>query len=184
MPGLGIGWEQLMNTGAPGQTTNGATLSGSTALTDVSPVDYEVPAYSVLQGQVYQVTAAGILTTAASTPGTLTLAFYYGGIGGTLVCSTGALSLYTSATNATWQLQIYSRIHTVSNASVAAVYPFGTVTGITSATGTSMMPATAASGGPVNLTTNVNAAFCLGATFSSSTTNTLTVYQFLVESLN
>jgi len=184
MPGIGIGWEQMMNGTNPSQSTNGATLSASTALTDVTPIDYEVPAYSVYQGQVWTTTASGIITTAASTPGNLTLALYYGGTGGTIVASTGALALYTSATNAVWQLQIYIRVHSVSSASVAAVYPFGTVTGITAAAGTNMMPATAASGGPVNITTNANAAWALYATFTSGTTNTLTCYQFFVESLN
>ncbi len=184
MPGLGIGWEQMMNGGAPWQTTNGSTSTAVTTMQDITPVDFVIPAYSTAQGQVWQITAAGILTTATSTPGTLTLTGYCGGTSlTTAIISTGALTLYTSATNACWQVQIYIRIHGAPSATTA-VYSFGTATGITAAGGTNMIPATASAGAPGSLNATTTNLVQLGAQFSSSTTNTITCYQFFVESLD
>lgn len=158
---------------------NGPALSGSTSATSLlpTPAVYTIPAnaFSYI-GQQLKVRAQGIITTAASTPGTLTLALY---LAGSSWCASQAMSLATSLTNSTWEAEFLVTIRALGNGTNANAMFIGKSFGITGATSFVMIPATspAVSSGFNSVQANALDFF---ATFSSSATNAMTLEQYEV----
>ena len=161
----------------------GPLLSGSTSATSILPTSavYTLPGnFFNYIGQTLHVKAQGKLTTAASTPGNLTLSCY---LAGASWCATQAMALGTSLTNSTWELELDMTILTLGNSTVATAMFVGKALGITGATSFVMVPATSpvASSGFNSVQANTLDLF---ATFTSSATNTLTLNQYFVDSPN
>lgn len=162
---------------------NGSALSGSTSATSLLPTQavYTIPAAGFdYIGQQLKVRAQGIITTAASSPGTLTLSLY---LAGATWCASQAMSLATSLTNSTWEVEFLVTIRALGTGTSANAMFIGKAFGITSATGFVMIPATspAVSSGFNSQQANTLDFF---ATFSSSATNAMTLEQYEVMSPN
>ncbi len=114
-------WVNLLNTGAPWQTSNGTALTSSASTATISPQaagsqDFILPAqYNGTQwypGMTLKVEAGGTLNAGATTSN-LTM-FLACGVSGTLatsLCTTGALTLGTTVTTAVgWHLEAVLRV--------------------------------------------------------------------------
>jgi hypothetical protein len=177
-------WEQLINDGMYGQENAGSVLSNSTALTDITgggntpgqalliPASYFVP------GQQFSIRARGI----ASTTGTpnLTLGIYLGGVAGVaLAASTFATS--ANMANQTWSISADVRIMTTGTG--GSVQTLGSISGLSTAL--AMLPATSASGGSAGVNTGQANILTVGAQWgAASTSNSIQLFQFLVEQMN
>lgn len=174
-------WSTLLN--SPQVGAAGTTLSASTSLTDVSPApQFTLPANFLQVGSALRLTASGVFTSAASTPGTILIGFYYGGVAGTSLVGYPATTLPTSASNWTWRLEATCTVRT--NGTAGTIWSSGVSWIATSATAftTQLMPQSA----PAvvsSLDTTTAKVLSVGAQFSSATTNTLTCHQFMIESL-
>lgn len=162
---------------------NGSALSGSTSATSILPTAgvYTLPGnFFNYIGQNLRVKAQGILTTASSTPGTLTLSCY---LAGASWCATQAMSLATSLTNSTWEYEVDITVRALGNGTSANAMFIGKAIGITGAASVVMVPATSpvVSSGFNSVQANTLDFF---ATFSSSVTNALTLEQYFVDSPN
>lgn len=87
----------------PMHITDGAALASSTTLTDVSPTPaIKLPANILEPGTEIELYAEGQFSN-TSTP-TLLLGFYYGGVAGTALAASSAITTTTGATAWPWQL--------------------------------------------------------------------------------
>lgn len=109
MPGMT--WESLLN--SPQPTADGTALASSVTLTDISPVNPTVtlPANFQYPGSAFKLTAFGIFSTTA-TP-TLLLGFYYGGVAGTAIVTSGAITTGSGVTNVPWHMEAYLTVRSV-----------------------------------------------------------------------
>lgn len=174
------------NVNSPGIGAGNA-LADSASATDISPApQYVLPANTMYVGQRWRFTAYGILSTASSGNPTLTLGFYYGGIAGTALITTSALTVTASETNAPWRLQCELEVRSTGSSGTTwahgfTIQPSGGAT-YTTAT-TSFMPASQTQPITIN-TTTANALTC-GATWASAVANTsITCEGMIVELLN
>lgn len=83
------GWVELLPTD---QANNGTTISNSTTETILFP-DFTIPASYLNDNKFLRYTARGKLSNIVTTPGTLTFALRLGGVSGTLIAQTSAISL-------------------------------------------------------------------------------------------
>lgn len=89
----------------------GTALATSAALTDVSPLpNITVNANVLEEGMVIRLRAFGTFSN-TGTP-TLLLGFYYGGIGGTALAVTSAVTTTTGATNWPFDMEYVGKIRT------------------------------------------------------------------------
>lgn len=121
------------------QVVDGPTVTNVTtesALVSGLPI----PAEAMDKRTLLLLYVAGKYSTAAATPGTLTVRVRWGGVGGAILCGSGALTLGTSITNVTFKLtaEISCRDSGTAGAFVT--------TGEVNLSGVSVMP-------PANLTT-------------------------------
>src|SRR5690242_13525190 len=101
-------WEAVLNSPAVGA---GTPLASSTTLTDISPAPQLVlPANYLYVGQRLRIRAYGIFST-TGTP-TLLLGGYYGGVAGTLLAATAAITTGSGAASWPWQLSLDVRVAT------------------------------------------------------------------------
>lgn len=190
-------WQQLLNAGAPWQTTVGASLTTATTAT-ISPQsaggnDYTLQANYLYPGLAIRVTARGyITTTATSTTATWFLAANQNGTYTTLATSAGLATGTTAYTALPWKLDgliqivsIGSSGNTVStqaeleisqNSATAQTVNTG------SASVTLFMPASSPPT-TVALNTTVATAFPLRATLGGANA-TIVCTQYLLESLD
>jgi hypothetical protein len=162
----------------PQNVTAGTALANSTTLTDISPApQILVPANMLDVGQVIRLTAFGVFSTTA-TP-TLLTGFYWGGVAGTALGATGAITTGT-ATNWLWRTEYEGRVRTTGTG--------GTIMGSgqmflgTSLTAMSVsaLPGTALAA--VTIDTTTAKALTVGAQWSAaSASNTITCHHFSVE---
>lgn len=175
-------WNTLLNWGINSHL-GGATLSASSSITDVSPApQFFFPVNFLQIGSQLRVTAAGTLVSAASTPGTLTLGVYYGAVAGTALATGGANTLVASAASWSWRLEWTGRVTAVGSS--GSIFGNGYVlmpASLTQFQAAYAMPATAPAA--VSIDTTTSKALTVGATFSSATTNTLTLNQVMIESM-
>jgi hypothetical protein len=177
MPGMT--WESLLN--SPQATAAGTALASSVALTDVSPgPNYVLPANFLQNGSALRFTAFGVFSTTA-TP-TLLLGFYYGGIAGTALATTGAITTATTVTNVPWRLEVTTTIRTTGASGTAMSQGFCLFG--TSVSAASFLPVPNTALATVTVDTTAAKALTVGAQWgTSSASNTLTCHGFYVESL-
>lgn len=88
----------------PIHIVDGAAYASSVTLTDVSPLPaITLPANTLEPGSEFEIYAEGQFSN-TGTP-TLLLGFYYGGVAGTALAATTAITTTTGATAWPWQLQ-------------------------------------------------------------------------------
>lgn len=172
-------WETLLN--AQQTRSAGAAYVSSTSLTDVSPAPQLIlPANFLQDTSVLKVTASGTFSN-TSTP-TLILGVYYGGAAGTKLAASGATTTTTGATNWPWRLEATVTVRSIGATGTAMTT--GVLYLATSLTAFSVIPIDAAAQTVATIDTTTAKALTLVAQWgTSSASNTLTVNQFLVESM-
>jgi hypothetical protein len=171
---LSQNWEGLAN--PLSQYVTAAAYANSAAITDVGPLpDFTIPA-GLPGGQVFRITANGIYST-TGTP-TLTLQLMYGGTGGTSLASSGAATTINGAANTPWQFDAVIRVLTAGTAGTCCI--FGQFVGLTTVTSLAQVSATSVS---IN-TTTANTLIMAATWGTASASNSLQVFQFLIEALN
>lgn len=186
-------WIKVGNAFIPSGNKTGTAYANSTALTDVSPgagtaglafsIGQDYPVLKI--GSLVRVTAAGIFSTEGAPK--LKLGLYWGGVAGVALAETVEVTCPTT-TNAVWTLNATIRILETGTSGKAST--LGTVTGIeavsaaAASAGVTMLPGTSASGGESTVNTQEAKVLTLGAKWGTAVAaNTLTVYQWIVETL-
>jgi hypothetical protein len=175
------GWEQVL-----GSTTK----DGGAGLTNVTPQSIlpgdtakcVIPAQDAWgPGKAYRVKAFGKLSSAASSPGNITLDIRFGSV---IVFTTQAIALATSLSNNTWLFDVLLIVRTIGNSTTANVIGAGTVIGATATAGIVQCPATSPAVGTGYDSTASQAVDCFLTFSASSASNLLTCNGFVFESLN
>lgn len=169
-------------------TANGTTISNSTTETILMP-DVTIPANYLQDGRALQIVLMGKLSNIVTTPGTLTFALRWGGVSGTVLAQSSAMSLNTTA-----QTDIMFRIElelvTRANGSSGSVLAMGfaNVAALATQAPQFMGSAGGSSGNtPAAVTANLTAdtALSITAKFSiANAGNAITGMQYLIDSLN
>lgn len=172
-------WESLLN--SPQPTAAGTALANSASLTDVSVApQFVLPANFLQAGSALKFTAFGVFST-TGTP-TLLLGIYYGGIAGTALATTGAITTATGVTNVPWRLSLSTTIRSTGTSGTAisqGYCGFGT-----SVSAWSWLPVPNTALATVTIDTTASKALTVGAQWSAaSASNTLTLHGFQIESL-
>lgn len=159
----------------------GAAYNTSVALTDVSPApQWVINANSLFLGQRLRVKGYGIFSN-TGTP-TLSLGIYYGGIAGTALATTGAVTTTTGATN--WPFDIELDIRVASVGATGTVWCNGKVNLGTSLTAMTPLWLPSLQTQPITVDTTSAKALTIGAQWgTSSASNTLTVEDFYAETI-
>lgn len=164
-------------------TADGAAIANTTTETIVFP-NVTLPANYMADGRALELIAYGRLSTTA-TP-TITFRLRWGGVAGTLLAVTEAITNGSAVTNVNWE--IYLVIQTRANGSSGSLFVMGSATVHTSATavvanvfGVSGFDAPAA----VTADLTADTALSLTAQWSAaSASNTLTGHLYTLKSLN
>lgn len=172
-------WESLLN--SPQPTSAGTALNTSTTLTDISVApQFVLPANFLQAGSAMRFTAFGVFSTTA-TP-TLLLGVYYGGVAGTALATTGAITTGSGVTNVPWRIELTTTIRTTGATGTAISQGFCALG--TSVSATSFLPVPNIALATVTVDTTAAKALTLGAQWgTSSASNTVTLHGFQVESL-
>ncbi|HKZ20295.1 MAG TPA: hypothetical protein VJQ57_09310 [Acidimicrobiia bacterium] len=163
----------------PAHIADGSALASSTTLTDISPSPpIVVPANFLAPGMALRVRAAGRVST-TSTP-TLLLGVYVGGVAGTAICTTGAITTTSGVTNVTWGLEAWVVCRTIGSS--GTVLGTGLAHGISGTVGVSTVPLPASAPATVTWDSTAAKSLTIGAQWgTSSASNTITCHQFIVE---
>lgn len=172
-------WESLLN--SPQPTAAGTALANSTTLTDISVApQFTLPANFLQAGSAIQFTAFGVFSTTA-TP-TLLLGVYYGGVAGTALATTGAITTGSGVTNVPWRLKLTTTVRTTGSSGTAmsqGVFGMGT-----SVSAWNFLPLPNTALATVTIDTTAAKTLTVGAQWSAaSASNTITLHGFYVESL-
>jgi hypothetical protein len=174
-------WEAVLN--SPGLGA-GANYTNSTTITDVSAAPQLVlPANFLYTGQSLRMTAFGTFQTSATTP-TLTLGFYYGGVAGTALVASAALTAPNSATvNWPWRMEATATVRSVGSSGTIITQGFIDIAASLTTLTHAPLPAIALA--TVTIDTTAAKALTVGATWgTAASTNILVCHQFLVEAMN
>jgi hypothetical protein len=160
----------------------GTAYNTSAALTDVSPGGTTnpliLPGGTLQPGTMIEVEAWGTFSNTA-TP-TLILGVYYGGIAGTALVASTAVTTTTAATNWAWYIQYRGFVRTTGT--TGTIIGIGEVhfpTALTTFT-TRRLPETAMA--TVTIDTTINKAMTIGAQWgTSSASNTLTCHGMICD---
>jgi hypothetical protein len=168
-------------------------LANQTAITGTTETAlFPVASYSgfaanqLRAGQIWHLTAFGIMTTAGASPGNLTITPRYGtSTSGTSLGASAATALVTSASNVAWRLEYDLIIRTIGNAGAnSTVVGNGhfhtTVAAIAAATGNDVPFGSTAS---VSVDTSIASGLFIGVTMGSAS-DTMTTMGVMLESLN
>lgn len=168
-------------------------LANQTAITGTSEAAmFPVAQYSgfsanqLRAGQVWKLTAGGIMTTAGASPGNITITPRFGtSTSGTSLGASAATALATSGSNVPWMFEYYLTVRTIGNAGAnSTVVGFGRfaagVAAIAAATGNAVLMSSTAS---VSVDTSVASGLFIGVTMGSAS-DTLTTMGVMLESLN
>lgn len=168
-------------------------LANQTAITGTSEAAmFPVAQYSgfaanqLRAGQIWKLTATGIMTTAGASPGNITITPRYGtSTSGTSLGASAATALATSGSNVPWLFDYYFVVRAIGNAgansSVIGTGVFTTgVAAIAASTGNSVIMGSTAS---VSVDTSVAAGLFIGVTMGSAS-DTMTTMSVMLESLN
>lgn len=163
----------------PQFTASGTALASSTTLTDVSPTPNKViPANFLLPGMRIKIRAACTYSNTA-TP-TLLVGVYHGGVAGTALAATSAVTTTTAATN--WPLTLWYEGTVRSIGSTGTIMGYGFVDLSTSLTAYTHRPIPETALATVSIDTTSSKALTLGAQWgTSNAANTLTCIDFTVE---
>jgi hypothetical protein len=164
----------------PQYDANGTALASSTTLTDISPTPNKlVPGNYLLKGMKLRLRAAGTFSN-TGTP-TLLLGFYVGGVAGTALAATSAITTTTGATNWPWSMALDVQVRTLGSS--GTVMPMnGWLDLATSLTAFTHRPIPETALATVTWDTTASKALTVGAQWgASSASNTITCVDFDVE---
>lgn len=171
-------------------TASGASVSTAAVETILFP-NITIPANYLQDGRAIRIRAQGQWTTTGSTP-TMIFGLRWGGVAGTLICKTAAITTVASTTAAVWDLDIIVQVR--SNGSSGTVMGIGTARmfagvapTIASATGGAAVTPMTAGGvlAPAVATVDLTADTALAITGITSTTAlTIIGLNYTVEALN
>lgn len=163
----------------PLYVASGGAYASSTTLTDVSPTpNTTIPANFLAPGMVIRVKAAGTFSN-TSTP-TLLLGVYYGGVAGTALAATSAITTTTGATNWQWTVEYFARVRTIGSS--GTIMGFGAVDLGTSLTALTHRPIPETALANVTIDTTAAKALTIGAQWgTNSASNTLTCVHFDID---
>lgn len=171
-------------------TASGGTVNSANVETILFP-NVTIPANYMQDGRAIRIRCQGQWTTTASTP-TLIFNLRWGGVAGTMITKTAAITTVASQTAAMWDLDII--VQTRSNGSAGTVMGIGTATAhagvagtIASATGNALTTPMGVAGvlAPAVATVDLTADTALSVTVTPSTTAaTLIGLNYTIESLN
>ena len=168
----------------PLQIADGTAYASSTTITDVSPGAATSPV--TLPGQTLQLGTTLIIRAAwtasnTSTP-TLLAGFYYGGVAGTALAATSAITTTTAMTNWQWYMEYRGVIQAVGTS--GKIMGCGQIHVPTSLTAWTIRPIPETAMAQVTVDTTVAKAITLGLTWgTNSASNTATCKLFSVETL-
>ena len=172
-------------------TADGTAIANTTTEAIIFP-NVTLPANYLQDGRVLRLTAYGRYSVTA-TP-TLTFAVRWGGVSGTVIAQSGAITCGSGVTAAQWKLEVL--IQTRSNGATGTVFCMGDVTLHEDAVATAGtvtnygMVSPMASAGvttPAAVTVDLTAATALSVTAdwsAASASNTLTGHVYVIEALN
>lgn len=172
-------------------TADGTAIANSTTETIIFP-NVTIPANYMQDGRVLRLTLYG----RHSTTGTPTLTFRtrWGGVTGTVICASGAVTAGSGVTAAMWKMEII--IQTRSNGATGTVFAVGNVrlgedaastVGSATNSGAEDLMGSAGVATPAAVTVDLTAdtALSVTATWSAaSASNTLTGHVYTIETLN
>jgi hypothetical protein len=163
----------------PLNVTAGAAYNTSVTLTDVSPAPQIVlPANLLDVGQALRLRAFGTFSN-TSTP-TLLLGFYYGGVSGTALAATSAITTTVSAVNWQWSMEYEGRVRSTGTA--GTILGAGWIDLATSLTAVTHRPIPETALATVTIDTTTAKPITVGAQWgTSNASNTLTCHHFSVE---
>lgn len=172
-------WQELL----AWLTADATAVANTTTETVVVP-NVNIPANYMADGRVLRARVFGKLST-TGTP-TITFAVRWGGVAGTLLATTEAITNGSAVTNVNWELDIY--IQTRSNGATGTLLVWGTAK-VHTAAGTVVLNVFSVSGydAPASVTVDLTAAADLAITAdwsAASASNTLTAMGYVLESLN
>ena len=158
---------------------SGAAYASSTTLTDVSPTpNIVIPANFLQPGMLLRIHAACTFSNTL-TP-TLLIGAYYGGVAGTALAATSAITTTSGATNWQINLEYFGRVRTIGSS--GTIMGYGSVDIATSLTAVSHRPIPETALAAVTIDTTSNKAITLGAQWgTNSASNTLTCVHFDVD---
>jgi hypothetical protein len=164
-------------------TADGTAIHTTTTETIIFP-DVTIPANYMQDGRVLRLRAYGKLST-TGTP-TMTFAIRWGGVAGTVLATTEAITTASGAANTAWSIEAY--IQTRTNGSSGALLVVGDVTvNLTASTQTSGAFGVSGFDAPAAVTVNLAADTALSLTAdwsANSASNTLTGMLYTLEALN
>lgn len=172
-------WQELL----AWAVADGAAIANTTTETIIFP-NVTIPANYMADGRALELTAYGRLSTTA-TP-TITFRLRWGGVAGTLLAVTEAITNGSGVTNVNWE--IYAVLQTRTNGATGSLFVMGSAT-VHTAAGTVVTNIFGVSGfdAPAAVTADLTAdtALALTAQWSAaSASNTLTGHLYLLKSLN
>lgn len=164
-------------------TADGTAVANTVTETAIFPV-VTIPANYMADGRLIRYHASGKISTTA-TP-TMTWNLRWGGVAGTLLATTGALTMGATVTNVNWTVDLY--IQTRANGATGSLLTFGTLVVHTSATATlTAVFSVAGTSAPAAVTADLtlDKDLVLTATWgTANASNTLTGMHASLESLN
>jgi len=164
-------------------TADGTAIADTTTETIIFP-NVTVPANYMQDGRAVRLKAYGKLST-TGTP-TITFAIRWGGVSGTLLATSEAITCASGAANTAWSLEAV--IQTRSNGSAGTVIVIGNVqVNLTSSTATEGVFGVSGFDAPAAVTVDLTADTALSVTAdwsAASASNTLTGMLYTIESLN
>jgi hypothetical protein len=168
--------------GGPPSPSAGAAYASSTTLTDVSPLPAITAGANFLgyDGATFHLIAYGTFSNTA-TP-TLLLGFYYGGVAGTALGATSAITTTTGATNWPWRMEMTCTVRTTG--STGTIMRQGWIDLATSLTAVTHRPIPEVALATVTVDTTTAKILTVGAQWgTSNASNTLTCHGFTAMSL-
>lgn len=164
-------------------TADGTAVANTTTETIIFP-DVTIPANYLADGRALRLRAFGKLST-TGTP-TITFAIRWGGVAGTLLATTEAITCASGAANTAWALEAI--IQTRVNGSSGSLFVMGEVTvNLTASTQTSGAFGVSGFDAPAAVSVDLTADTALSITAdwsAASASNTLTGHLYTGESLN
>ena len=163
----------------PQNIASGTAYASSVTLTDVSPTpQITIPANFLQPGMLIRVKWAFTFSN-TSTP-TLLQGVYYGGVAGTALAATSAITTTTAATNWPGTGEYFGRVRTIGSS--GTIMGFGSIDLATSLTAVTHRPIPETALATVTIDTTASKAITLGAQWgTSSASNTLTCVHFDVD---
>lgn len=172
-------------------TADGTAIANTTTEAILFP-NVTIPANYLQDGRVLRLTAYGRYSV-TGTP-TLTFAVRWGGVGGTVIAQTGAITAGSGVTAAQWKIQALIQVR--SNGATGTVFTMGEVilhedavatAGTVTNYGMVSPMASAGVATPAAVTVDLTADTALSVTAdwsAASSSNTITGHIYVIESLN